>query len=115
VARNLNEALANLVGGELSSVEFVRDYVQLRFDGPTLTAYTMPTVRSSAEFIDGQIGYESVLRKLIGITVQSAKCGESALEIRFADGATISISTAREHYQGPEAFQFVDDRSTFVV
>jgi hypothetical protein len=33
-----------LEGTQLSSVEFVQDYVQLRFDGPTLTAVTPPRV-----------------------------------------------------------------------
>jgi len=32
--QTLAEALKHLVGRELSSVMFVRDYVQLGFDGP---------------------------------------------------------------------------------
>jgi hypothetical protein len=31
--------IQSLVGKQLSSVEFVRDYVQLRFYGPTITAF----------------------------------------------------------------------------
>ncbi|GAB6010285.1 hypothetical protein [Dysgonomonas reticulitermitis] len=33
-----------LIGEQLSSVEFVQDYVQLHFDGPSLTLYIWPTV-----------------------------------------------------------------------
>ena len=37
--------LSVLIGHQLSSVEFVQDYLQLRFDGPCLTAVTHPRVR----------------------------------------------------------------------
>src|SRR5690242_9135647 len=36
--------LGPIHGSQLSSVEFVQDYVQLRFDGPCLTAITWPVV-----------------------------------------------------------------------
>ena len=38
------DALRHLVGLPMASVEFVQDYVQLHFDGPTMTAYTLPTM-----------------------------------------------------------------------
>jgi hypothetical protein len=36
--------LSVLLGRQLSAVEFVQDYLQLRFDGPCLTAITHPRV-----------------------------------------------------------------------
>jgi len=33
-----------LIGEQLSSVEFVQDYLQLHFDGRTITAYVWPKV-----------------------------------------------------------------------
>lgn len=64
------QPLSILVGSELSSVEFVRDYVQLRFDGPTLTAVTHGVVTLP----DGQYGaatpgYRDALCSRIGRTV----------------------------------------------
>jgi hypothetical protein len=45
---------ASLLGERLSSVEFVlNDYVQLRFDGPTLNAYSHPVVTVPEERFDG--------------------------------------------------------------
>ena len=41
--------LQSIVGKQLSSVEFVQDYAQLRFDGPTLTAVTQPIVEVGSE------------------------------------------------------------------
>lgn len=41
--------LWELVGREMSSVEFVRDYLQLRFDGPTINVYTPVTVVAGEE------------------------------------------------------------------
>jgi hypothetical protein len=35
----LQDVIGKIVGNELSSVTFVRDYVQFAFDGPVLTAY----------------------------------------------------------------------------
>ena len=59
--------LAELVGRELSSIEFVRDYLQFRFDGPTLTVLTSPTVtRSGSSFTEGTPGYRDELVMLIG-------------------------------------------------
>jgi len=37
---SLVDALQVLIGEQLSSVEFVLDYVQLRFNGPCFTVYT---------------------------------------------------------------------------
>lgn len=38
------QQLVRLLDAELNAVTFVRDYMQLHFDGPTLDAFTMPTV-----------------------------------------------------------------------
>jgi len=38
-----------LIGKQLSAVEFVRDHVQLRFDGPALTAFDWLIVNFTAE------------------------------------------------------------------
>jgi hypothetical protein len=40
--QTLADTLGKLLGHTLGSVEFVGDYVQLWFDGPCMTAYTLP-------------------------------------------------------------------------
>jgi hypothetical protein len=61
--QTLADALGTLVGRDPCSVTFVRDYVQLAFDGPPgLNAYTMPTVTSRSENLNlGQPGYRDSL------------------------------------------------------
>ena len=66
-----NELLRRLVGFRLFSVQFVMDYVQLRFDGPSadmpvLNCDVMPGVERGTDTIgEGQIGYADALRALI--------------------------------------------------
>ena len=58
-----NEFLSRLVGFRLYSVQFVMDYVQLRFDGPSddmpvLNCDVMPAVERGTEtYVNGQVGY----------------------------------------------------------
>jgi hypothetical protein len=36
------QQLTGIIGSELGAITFVRDYIQLHFDGPTINAYTLP-------------------------------------------------------------------------
>jgi hypothetical protein len=95
-----------LVGRELSSVEFVRDYLQLRFDGLCLSAITMPVVRrDELAIIPGAVGYCDALVALIGSEVDSAVTEENkVLRVVFRKGVSIEISLRPEDYKhGPEA------------
>ena len=48
-------------------MEFVRDYLQLRFDGPTLSVYQMPIVQvGEAAYQQGQPGYLEAIVGVIG-------------------------------------------------
>src|SRR5512138_1437595 len=86
-------SLQELVGREVSSVEFVRGYVQIRFDGPCLSLYTMPTVRTS----DGQVldvtksGYADALVTAIGKIVAKAEDNGRVILIECKDGPVIEV------------------------
>jgi hypothetical protein len=68
------DALGALVGRDLSSVTFVRDYVQLAFDGPGVNAFTMPTVTSGAENLSlGKPRYRDCLCQQIGCRVEGTE------------------------------------------
>ena len=104
---NLADALRELVGQPLSSVEFVQDYVQLHFDGPTLTAYTRPTisVRSSTlAWCDS--GYRDALCEQIGSVVHRVKVQPEEVSLLFESGSGIEVSLRPDDYRGPEALQF---------
>jgi hypothetical protein len=108
--------LNKIVREQLSSVEFVQDYIQLHFDGPTLTAFVLPTVQLPEKKLGfGDFGYRDELCARIGRKVVLAELVEAnAITVRFDDGAVIEISLKPEDSVGPEAGHFratADSRS----
>jgi len=107
--------LQKIIGEQLSSVEFVQDYIQLHFDGPTLTAFVWPVVSMNGKITRaGEPGYKDALCASIGRKVQSAEVVEGIeVLVEFGDGTRISISLKPEDSVGPEAGYFsagaVDD------
>ena len=113
----LAEALEKLVGSALSSVTFVADYIQFAFEGPGLTAYTLPIVSSGSERLEsGQLGYRDSLCKQIGRCVQRVEVDDQHVCVLFKEGAAISISPLDKDYTGPEALLFsLDQQRIWVV
>ena len=99
------DPLQDVVGEDLSAVVFVRDYVQLQFDGPLMTVLTPITVVSGAiSTRSGDEDFRNVLCGQISKLVVSARTDEGdALTITFSDGSSIAISLKEEDYVGPEA------------
>jgi hypothetical protein len=95
-------------GTEMSSVEFVRDYIQLRFDGPTLTTYTLPTLTLNGikyNFVTS--GYRDALCSLIGKNVKKTEIHEDlAIRLIFENDNVVEVSLRGEDYEGPEAAMF---------
>jgi hypothetical protein len=116
--KSLNESLSQIRGRALTSVEFVLgDYVQLRFDGPTLTAYNWPTVTTSNRISSwGQDGYRDTLCERIGVRVlNTSLVEENDLAIYFEDGTVIRVPLREEDYRGIEAVYFVEEGGAFWV
>jgi hypothetical protein len=105
----LTDALSRLKGTALSSVEFLRDYVQLHFDGSTLTAYTQPyLVRESKATSWGDSTYRDSLCALIGVQIEGTEVIEGReLTLVFDDGTALKVSLDNRDYRGPEALEFV--------
>lgn len=105
-----------IVGERLSSVEFVlNDYVQLRFDGPTLSAYNWPVVTAAGQtFRWDEPGYRDALCERICSTVQAAGAGDDEIVLQFSDGASVTISTRAEDTVGAEAASFVGQSEAWV-
>lgn len=106
-----------LQGSQLSSVEFVQDYVQLHFDGPTLTAITHPRVCVMDQpFEWGKRGYRDALCDRIGKLVRHASTiPEREIKIEFEDGASILISLDPDDYRAAEAAMFDNPPNPTVV
>ncbi|MGI5238909.1 hypothetical protein [Dactylosporangium sp. CA-139066] len=103
-----NALLGRLVGFRLYSVQFVMDYVQLRFDGPTedmpvLNCDVLPVVETPAGLIvPGQVGYADALRAFIPArVVATVEEPGRGLRIEFDEG-TICLHPEADEVPGPE-------------
>ncbi len=101
----LVEALNELAETTLTSVDFVHDYIQFRFDGSRLNAYT-PTIVERQGYMEtpGDDGYTESLRSLIGQHVIRTRVDAEQVVIEFERG-TIRVSLRAEDYRGPEAVE----------
>lgn len=114
-----NDLLGRLVGFRLFSVQFVMDYVQLRFDGPTsdepvLNCDVLPVVEVAGRRIaPGQIGYADSLVSLIpGSVTATTEVKAQGLRLELTSGA-ILLSPSFDELVGPEIamlFGFEDER-----
>jgi hypothetical protein len=108
--RNLSERkpLDILFGSQLSSVEFVQDYVQLRFDGPYLTCYVWPIVFSGD--VSKGIGdncYRDSLCSFISREVKRISViDEQSIELDFGDKHCLLIPLNRNSDSPPELVVF---------
>jgi len=105
--------ISAIVGEELTAVEFVQDYLQLRFDGPLLTLYAWPHVLLSEYSVAfGEPEYRNSLCAQIGEEVVKASLEEGkALTIEFENGAVLGLSLREEDLDGPGAGTFSADGS----
>jgi hypothetical protein len=86
-------------------VEFVQDYVQFHFDGPTLTAITWPRVHVAQRSIDwDQPGFRDTVCGRIGKLVRRAYAIPSReIVVEFDDNSSVSISTDAKDARAAEA------------
>ncbi len=83
-----------LIGEQLSSVVFVQDYLQLDFDGNTITCYEWPTiVQGASRCAFGQSEYRNMLCCLISrIVVSTIFEEEKYLKIEFSETDKIEFN-----------------------
>ncbi len=99
-----------LIGCQLSSVEFVQDYLQLRFDGPSINVINPHTVNADGkEITSWASGFRDLLCGQITKIVENVSFQEEkSLTIRFDDQSQIAISLRPEDYSTPEAIHAID-------
>ena len=97
--------ISAIEGEDLKAVEFVEDYLQLRFGAPLLRLYDWPHVLLpdfSVAF--GEPEYRNALCAQIGETVTTAMLEEDdALTIEFGNGIVFGLSLREEDVDGPES------------
>lgn len=100
-------------GVEMTSVIFIRDYIQLVFEGindtAIVTAYTLPTVyNNSLSYSINTEGYRDQLCFLINQKVEKVILLEKeAFKLIFEKNRMIDISLREQDYDGPEAAMFM--------
>ena len=103
--------ISAIEGQELTAVEFVTDYVRLRFDGPMLTLYNWPTVMLpdfSVAF--GEPEYRNALCAQVGEMVANASLEElESLTIEFESGIVLGLSLHEEDLDSATAGSFSED------
>ncbi len=94
-----------LISEELKAVEFVEDFLQLRFDTPLLKLYDWPHVLlADFSVAYGEPEYRNALCAQIGETVEQASLEEGdALTIEFGNGTVLGLSLREEDVDGPES------------
>lgn len=104
-------------GQELTAVEFVSDFLRLRFGdagaGPMLTLYAWPHILlSDFSLAFGEPEYRNALCAQIGETVAKASLEEfEALTLEFESGTVLALSLREEDLDGPEAGSYSEDGS----
>ena len=94
-----------IIGEELVAVEFVQDYLQLRFAAPLFTLYAWPHVLlPDFSVAYGEPEYRNALCAQIGEKVVQASLEEAgALTIEFENGTVFGLSLREEDVDGPES------------
>ena len=85
-------ALESLVGEKLSGVGFIRDYIELYFDGPVLRLLGDVELQSAS--LGSKQSLESGLVELVGSAVNAIHEGNNAIKVEFAGGARVSLRAA---------------------
>lgn len=97
--------ISAIEGEELKAVEFVEDFLQLRFDDPLLTLHDWPYVMLADFSVGfGEPEYRNALCAQIGETVEKAMLEEDdALTIQFGNGVVFGLSLREEDRDTPES------------
>lgn len=101
--------LSSLVGEQLTAVEFVQDFLQLRFEEALLTLLVWPDA-ADADGISvafGQPGYRDALCSVIGEEVANADYTEGrSVTVEFENGTIFALSLRPEDLDTPLAGSF---------
>ena len=101
--------LSTIIGEALTAVEFVQDYLQLRFDQAFFTLFVWPEV-ADADGIAvafGQPGYRDALCSVIGENVTDAQFEEGqSLTLEFENSTVLALSLREEDIDAPEVGSF---------
>ncbi len=107
--------LSYLENREVSAVTFIREYLQLHFDGPFLNVYIWPRVQMPDQIFDQSMpGYRDALCGRIGkIIVAGVEEKKVRLALHFADDVVLEISLRPEDRATSEVAMLQDGTGKF--
>ena len=102
------KSIEDLRGAEISAVAFVRDYVEIHFDGPTLRCIAHPTINVEDKVVQfPKPGSRDALCSVIGLVINCIKLEDGAsCELSVSNGSRISIPLDNKHRRGHESMHF---------
>jgi hypothetical protein len=102
----MKKSIEQLENEELSAVSFVRDYVELHFDGPIIRALVDPILMMNTQRITAQDkGWRDALCGLIGHTLARVILKEGvSCRLEFGIRGTVEVDFATA---APESLHFV--------
>jgi hypothetical protein len=101
--------LDSLLGCAASAVCFVRDYVEIHFDGPIVRCISDPEVARGGKTVRfPEVGSRDALCELIGRNLEAVEETEDVvMEFHFEGGYSLTIFLDSEHRINGEAAHFV--------
>ena len=109
-AVSLGTALRTLSGRTVTSIEFIHDYMQLRFGEATLTLNVYPKVIADNNVLRrGDPGYLEALHELLGATVRDALADDLVASVVFENRIRLSVDLKDRDFSYPERLVFTDE------
>jgi hypothetical protein len=106
--------LKELVGRDLASVQFVRDYFQLHFDGPTLNVTTAAELADeTGTYSFSEPGFSDAICKLINQVVIDVVENEAEVLLSF-ERASLRLSLSEGSFN-VEALEFFSESGKHIV
>jgi hypothetical protein len=108
----VHHPLNELGGADLAEVSFVRDYVQLGFDGPRLSLYVLPWIYRADALRPHDPGYADALIAQIGRRVAEVdELLDYGLVLDWDNSVRFAVPLDGTGASGPEAAHFTSDSS----
>lgn len=92
--------ISRLIGEELASVCFVRDYVELHFDGPVLRIFGDVSVSNAANSIDrASSDFKNAICNNIGSSVSNVTTHQNDIRLDFDNGSVVVVTGRRPGHE----------------
>lgn len=101
-------SIEELVGEEISGIGFIRDYLEIYFDGPVLKFLEHPEIiENETQLKFPNKSARKILYTLIGLKIFDIKIDDKSVVITTSGGHVIRVVLRNRSIRSPESLQFV--------